>query len=305
VKPFTSNELMARVESRLQTALMRRQPVQSLARENTALEERVNQYTTQLENYNRELNEKNAKLGALNNELSGLTFAASHDLREPLRKIGLFTQRLIKEEEKNLSPNGLLHFKRVLTAVQTMSDLVADITLYANFKDSVGRVERIDLNAMLVSLSESLAPMMQEKNATLKYFVAEGLVGNPDQVKQVIYNLISNALKFGKPDVPLQITVTGRITDNNKLLVKEAVDKTKTYYQLVVTDNGIGIEPPYIKQIFDLFRKLHHGSMYPGTGIGLTVVRRIMENHNGFVGVESTPGEGSSFYCIFPIDADT
>lgn len=303
VKPFTATELVARVESRIQIALTRKKPMQSLTNAKTALEQQIHEYTQQLETYNKQLNEKNAKLTELNDELSGLTFAASHDLREPLRKIRLFIQRLLKDEQPNLSEKGAEYFDRILSFVQTMNDLVNDITLYANYKEFAGSMVNVNLENMLESLVENLTPILQQKSASIRFEVEEGLAGNPDQVKQVLYNLISNALKFRKEDEALDITVTGKIISGFSLTDARA-DTAKVYYQVNVIDNGIGIDPAYTKQIFDLFRKLHRRSAYPGTGIGLTIVRRIMENHNGFVTVDSAPGKGCNFACFFPIPSE-
>lgn len=116
----------------------------------------------------------------------------------------------------------------------------------------------------------------------------------------MIYNLVSNALKFGRKGVPLEISITGTIVPG-ELIGSERADKGRRYYRVNISDNGIGIDPAYYKQIFELFRKLHEKSVYPGTGIGLAMVRRIMENHNGFVIVNSTPSEGATFSCFFPV----
>jgi signal transduction histidine kinase len=299
VKPFSARELVARVETRIEIALTRKKPVQSLAKENIDLEERVHHYMEQLEDYNKELNEKNAKLTAVNEDLTDLTFAASHDLREPLRKIKLFIGRLLKEENNKFAGNSAHYFQRILSFVETMTDLVNDITLYANFNATVGPTSNIDLQIMLSSLIDFLTPIMREKGASIRFEVADGLVGNYDQVKQAIYNLVSNALKFGRKDVPLEINITGKVVPGNSI-DHERCNKNKNYYRLNITDNGIGIDAAYYKQIFELFRKLHEKSAYPGTGVGLTIVRKIMENHNGFVIVDSKPCEGSTFSCFFP-----
>lgn len=301
VKPFSSRELLARIETRIEIALTRKKPVpSSLATENTVLEERIHHYMDQLENYNKQLNEKNAKLSAVNEDLTDLTFAASHDLREPLRKIKLFLGRLVKEEKNNFAGNSAHYLQRIVSFVETMNDLVNDITLYANFNSSVGPVSKIDLKMMLSYLTDFLMPVMREKGATLKFEVAEGLTGNYDQVKQAVYNLISNALKFGRRDTPLEINIEGNLVPGTSL-ENERADRNKNYYRIIVRDNGIGIDTAYYKQIFELFRKLHDRNAYPGTGVGLTIVRKIMENHNGFVTVDSKPDEGSTFSCFFPV----
>lgn len=303
VKPFTAHELVARIDSRIQIALMRTKPMQSLTNANTALEQQILQYAQQLETYNKQLNEKNSKLTELNNELTGLTFAASHDLREPLRKIQLFIQRLMKEEQPNLSAKGMEYFDRILSFVYTMNDLVNDIALYANYKELVGSLSTIDLNSMLESLVDYVKPTLQQKDATITFEVTEGLTGYYDQVRQVLYNLISNALKFRREDLPLQITITGKVVPGWSISDTHA-DKTKMYYMVSVVDNGIGIDPLYAKQVFELFRRLHGKSAYPGTGIGLTIVRRIMENHNGFITLDSAQGKGCNFACYFPVQPE-
>ncbi|HEX8061005.1 MAG TPA: ATP-binding protein [Cyclobacteriaceae bacterium] len=300
VKPFTARELVARIETRIEIAASRKKPVQSLAKENNALEERIHHYMDQVETYNKELNEKNAKLSAANEDLTDLTFAASHDLQEPLRKIKLFIGCLLKEEKNNFAGNSAHYFKRIVSFVETMNDLVNDITLYANFNATVGPTSKIDLQIMLSSLTDFLMPIMRDKGASIKFEVADGLTGHYDQVKQAIYNLISNALKFGRKDVPLEIIITGKLVPAT-VVGSERADQTKSYYQVSVHDNGIGIDHAYYKQIFELFRKLHEKSAYPGTGVGLTIVRKIMENHNGFVSVDSKPHEGSTFSCFFPV----
>jgi signal transduction histidine kinase len=300
VKPFSSRELIARIETRIEIALNRKKPAQSLVKENTALEERIHHYMDQLETYNKELKEKNAKLSAINEDLTDLTFAASHDLREPLRKIKLFIGRLVKEEKNSFAGNSAHYFNRIVSFVETMNDLVNDITLYANFNATVGPTSKIDLQIMLSSLTDFLMPIMREKGATIKFEVGDGLTGNYDQVKQAIYNLISNALKFGRKETSLEILVTGKLVPGADIK-NDRADKNKTYYQVSVSDNGIGIDPAYYKQIFELFRKLHEKTAYPGTGVGLTIVRKIMENHNGFVVVDSKTCEGSTFSCFFPV----
>jgi signal transduction histidine kinase len=298
-KPFSSRELLARVETRIEISQAGKKPVQSLTKANTELEEQVHHYMAQLETFNKELEEKNAKLSSMNDELTGLTFAASHDLREPMRKIRLFIGRLVNEHKDSLKGDAEYYFQRILAFVQTMNDLVNDISLYANFNNTIGTTSNIDLRIMLSSLVDFLTPMLKEKGASIEFEVTEGLIGNFDQVRQAIYNLISNALKFRRRDVPLKISVSGRLVPGNSIDNHRA-DRHKNYYEVKVSDNGIGIDSAYYKQIFELFRRLHKPSDYPGTGIGLAIVRRIVENHNGFVTVASAAGDGSIFSCYFP-----
>ncbi|HZY79463.1 MAG TPA: ATP-binding protein [Cyclobacteriaceae bacterium] len=304
VKPFSMHELVARVDARIELSKVGRRPFQVLTKANIDLEEQIHHYMMQLEASNKELAEKNAKLVAINEELTGLTFATSHDLREPMRKIRLFVGRIVHDERNKLSDNSGHYFQRVLSLVQTMNELVSDISLYANFNNRVGPICKVDLNELLSSLVDLLTPKIRETGASIVFNVTDGLYANQHQVRQVVYNLVSNALKFRRSDVHLKIDIGGQVVPG-KSIANERANKDKSYYQLDVTDNGIGIEPSHHKQIFELFRRLHGGSTYSGTGIGLTIVRRIMENHDGFITVTSSPGVGSTFSCYFPTPADT
>jgi signal transduction histidine kinase len=299
VKPFSSRELLIHAEARVQIARARKETQQALLGANSKLEEKVAECTTELRAYNEMLKTKNSRLKVLNEELSGLTFAASHDMREPLRKLRFFTQRLLKEEEPNLSPQGKIAFQRVLSFVQNMNDLVSDIALYSFYERAVDRLLPIDLELLLQNLTEFLKAVLAEKNATININVMPGLRGDEEQVKQVIYNLISNSLKFARTEQPLHITISGKLI-SGEFIDDERADKGRTYYAIEVRDNGIGFDQQYQNQIYQLFRKLHGRSIYPGTGVGLTIVRKIMDNHNGFVIGRSTLGLGASFHCYFP-----
>jgi PAS domain S-box-containing protein len=303
VKPFSSRELLARVESRIQITRLRHENAQILSQANKELESLVQQRTGELQANNEVLQHRNVELKAMNEELAGLTFAAGHDMREPLRKLRFFVHRLTKEEDANLSPAGKEYFRKIMSFVQMMSDLVSDLSLYSFYSNTPVHKSAINLDVMLFTLKEFLEPVLAEKKARLTVNVTPVLTGDQDQVKKLLYNLISNALKFRKPDSQLEIVVTGKIL-HGKFLEHSLARKDVSYYELEVRDNGIGFEQQYEKQIFQLFRKLHGRALSPGTGIGLTIVRKIAGNHGGFVTAKSSLGLGASFKCYFPMDND-
>jgi signal transduction histidine kinase len=300
VKPFSSRELMARVESRIHIARLKVESEKALTSANKELEKLVELRTVELKDKNDALHQTNLRLKSINEELTGLTFAAGHDMREPLRKLRFFVHRLMKEEESSLSKKGKDHLNKIVSFVQTMSDLISDIGMYSFYTDNPGHQTTIHLDVLLFTLHEFLKPVLEEKNTTLSVNVVPGLSGDFEQIKQLVYNLISNALKFRKPGSPLHVSVSGKVVPG-KYIDHERADKQQTYYELEVRDNGIGFEQEYEKQIFQIFRKLHGRAMSPGTGIGLTIVRKIVENHKGFVTGKSTLGLGASFRCYFPI----
>jgi signal transduction histidine kinase len=301
VKPFSSRELAARVESRIQIARLKDESERALISANRQLETIVDQRTVELKTKNDMLQHRNLQLNLINEELKGLTFAAGHDMREPLRKLRFFAHRLMTEEDGNLSDKGKEYFNKIMSFIQAMNDLVSDVSRYSFYSDNPAQPTTIDLEVLLRSLQEFLKPVLEENNVTLSVNVAPALSGDYEQVKQLLLNLISNALKFRKPGHQLNIVVAGKII-SGKFIEHDVVDKSKSYYELEVRDNGIGFEQQYEKQIFQIFRKLHGRALSPGTGVGLTIVRKIVENHKGFVEAKSTLGLGSSFKCYFPID---
>ena len=142
---------------------------------------------------------------------------------------------------------------------------------------------------ILAAVERNLAPRLSEAGATLTYAPMPTVLADPMQLEQVFTNLVSNAIKFRTADVPLRIHVGARKTDG--------------FWEFSVADNGIGIEPEYFDKIFVIFQRLHTKDAYPGTGIGLAIVKRIIDRHGGTIRVESTPGEGSTFFFTLPDEA--
>jgi signal transduction histidine kinase len=297
-KPFSSRELIARVDARVRMARLRNQAQQGLLENNKELEKVVDQQTQELKNSNEMLQRRNLELSAMNEELQGLTFAASHDLREPVRKLRFFIHRLLSEED-NLTNKGREFLTRIASSIQLLGDYISDMALYSSFNDTPPHITMVNLEVTLFTLKEFLKPLLDQQDVTLETAVSPPLPGDPEQVKQLVHNLVSNALKFRKPNAHLRIVIQGKNVAG-KFIEHPMADNTKNYYELEVHDNGIGFNQNYERQIFQLFRKLHSRADHPGTGIGLTIVRKIMENHKGFVVAKSTLGLGASFRCYFP-----
>jgi light-regulated signal transduction histidine kinase (bacteriophytochrome) len=173
-----------------------------------------------------------------------------------------------------------------------MGNLIDDLLLYSHVSQRPPEMEKVDLNEKVQRVLEDLELDVQEKEAIISVGKLPVVQGYRRQLQQLFQNLISNALKYSKKDVAPRIVITA----------KEVVEKGKSYHLVTVEDNGIGFEQEYADKIFQMFTRLHGKGEYSGTGVGLSIVKKVVENHNGFIRVESTPGEGSTFNVLLPVE---
>ncbi|GGW42508.1 chemotaxis protein CheB [Arenibacter certesii] len=264
------------------------------------LEELVVQRTLELKGANDELQEMNQELKRLNKELVSFTFAASHDLQEPLRKIQIFVGRILQEESKDLTDKGKGYFDRILEVANQMRKLIEDLLDFSRLALDDRKFITTDIDQLTADVIRELETTIDEKKATIEFNGLGALQVIPFQFHQLMFNLVGNALKFSRPDIPPYITIKGKIAKGKGLKSKKLVPNKK-YCRITVGDNGIGLRPEYGDQIFELFKRLHGKEEYPGTGIGLTIVKRIVENHNGIIKVESELDQGARFDIYIPV----
>ena len=252
------------------------------------LEQKILQRTEQL-------NEKNSELQKMNKELEAFTYISSHDLQEPLRKIQTFAGRIISHEKEQLSETARDYFDKMNNAANRMRILIQDLLAFSRLSTSERKFENTHLHTIIEDIKEELA----EKNAII---ISEEICEVniiPFQFRQLMYNLVSNAIKFTKPDVVPCIVIkcsTGKGSEmNNKKLFPD-----KEYCYITISDNGIGFNNEYSEKIFEVFQKLHSKDQYAGTGIGLAIVKKIVDNHNGFITAEGELGKGTTFYIYIP-----
>lgn len=245
---------------------------------------------------NHSLKHKNEQLEQSNNELSSFSYVASHDLQEPLRKIQTFTSRIMEKEYQSLSPQGTEYFKRMDRAAKRMQTLIDDLLTFSRTNTQPKNFKEVDLNQILEEVKSDIKDTIDEKNAII---ISDALpVANviSFQFHQLIENLLFNSLKYNKPGIPPQITITcSRYEGSNGDLLED------TYYKIDFRDNGIGFEQQYHKKIFELFQRLHGKSEYPGSGLGLAICKRIMQNHKGAITATGVPGEGATFTVYLPV----
>ena len=236
-----------------------------------------------------------------NEELASFNFIASHDLQEPLRKIQLFANRILKEEDETLSGTGKQYFLRLQNAAANMQQLIADLLAYSYTSTVQKNFILTDLNAVLEDAKEDLRHLIEPTKAEIVAQPLPKMKVIPLQFKQLFINLFSNSIKFTKPNSVPHIEITTDILDGKEISDKRAEPKKK-YHRITFSDNGIGFNPEYRSQVFELFQRLHGKKEYPGTGLGLAICKRVVENHNGFIAAESQEGKGASFHLYLPVN---
>jgi len=238
-----------------------------------------------------------AELLITNKELESFAFISSHDLQEPLRKIQVFSSRILEEEE-DLTEKGKYHFERICHAALRMQTLIEDLLTYSMTTGSESVFENSDLNLIIREVMEILNEEILERKAVIELINLGEANIIPFQFKQLLQNLITNSLKFKKPDINPHIIIKGTLIryDDSMTFLKVPTD----HYHIEFSDNGIGFEPGYQDKIFELFQKLHKREDFEGTGIGLTIVKKIVNNHNGVITAHSKPNEGARFDIYIP-----
>ncbi|MCD6393950.1 MAG: hypothetical protein J7M40_10635 [Planctomycetes bacterium] len=248
---------------------------------------------------NDELIESNEKLSQSNHELEDFAYVASHDLQEPLRKVTAFGDRLKAGYSDVLDETGRDYVDRMQNAARRMSTLINDMLTYSRVSSKAQPFAEVDLEETVREVLEDLEVHIEELNAAVDVGPLPCVQADGLQMRQLMQNLISNALKFHKPDTPPAVKIYSRPVD------EEATEATASGYavEVVVEDNGIGFDEKYTDQIFKMFQRLHGRSEYEGTGVGLAVCRKIADRHGVAINVKSVGGQGSEFALRFACDS--
>lgn len=256
-------------------------------------EDRLKMYAEQLEQKNRELERSNS-------ELSSFSYVASHDLQEPLRKIQAFGNLIQARDVANLSDTSKDYFDRMVKAAVRMQNLIDSLLEFSRTTTARKSFEKTDLNVLLDDVKKELAHRIDEKKAVIEAAHLPTLTIIPFQFRQLLSNLISNSLKYSRTDVTPVVSISA-IYIKSKDLHETAALAGKDYIRFTVADNGIGFEQEYAEKIFELFQRLHGRNEFSGSGIGLAICKKIVENHHGFMRAESEPERGSTFYFFIPV----
>lgn len=258
----------------------------------TVLEEKVKERTA-------ELYTNNIELQKMNKELQSFAYISSHDLQEPLRKIQTFASLILEKENANLSERGKESFRKMQNAAVRMRVLINDLFAYSRTSTAERKFETTHLKEIIKDVQEELNDQIEEKNAIIETSNLCEVEIIPFQFRQLMLNLISNALKFSRSEIRPVIKINCDI-DKGINFENENLNPQTKYCHISVTDNGIGFDPKYAEKIFEVFQRLHTKSAYSGTGIGLSIVKKIVENHGGFISASGELNKGAEFDIYLP-----
>lgn len=256
-------------------------------------------FEDQLEQNNASLLQKNEELIKINKELESFAHISSHDLQEPLRKIQTFATLILEKEIDTLSDKGKNYFHRMQESAMRMQTLIQDLLSYSRTSYAERKFKKVDLNKVVEEVKNDLKEIIDKKNATIEAHDLCKASIIPFQFHQMMYNLISNSLKYSDLEKPPHIIIKTDIGKGSKFENEELSSET-TYCKIIVSDNGIGFDPVYQDKIFEVFQRLHGKNDYPGTGIGLSIVKKIVENHNGFITATGKLTKGATFNIYLP-----
>ncbi|GAB4023676.1 hypothetical protein GCM10028773_41980 [Spirosoma koreense] len=260
---------------------------------------------TPLKELQQQLEASVAELQRSNKNLEQFAYIASHDLQEPLRKIQGFGDILQAQYAPQIGESGADMIRRMQSAAARMQVLIKDVLAYSRIATKRETIEPVDLNQVVKDVLTDIETAISDKQATVTVDPLPTIPGDAAQLRQLFQNLISNALKFtktGKADPPPAISITARRVCSRDLpaTMLGPIDADLPFYLIEVTDNGIGFDPRQAERIFEVFQRLHSRSEYQGTGIGLAIVRKVIDNHHGYIVAEGQPGEGAIFRVALP-----
>lgn len=244
--------------------------------------------------------ERNRELESNNKELSAFNYIASHDLQEPLRKIETFISRLISKDHDNISTSGQQYIASIQKSANRMRVLIEDLLQFSRTNKAEKTFQLANLNCLLDNAKQELAQIIEDKKAVITSSSLPSLSIIPFQIQQLFINLIGNSLKYSKVNEAPSININYSLIVANE--EEFLPDTYHEYHKITVEDNGIGFDQEYAKNIFVLFNRLHNKNEYQGTGIGLAICKKIVENHKGFIFAKGVLHEGSTFIIYLPVE---
>jgi len=252
--------------------------------------------------YQNSLEEKNQALLRSNEELASFAYVASHDLQEPLRKIHLFSTRILEKAGDGFTPDVADYFQRIMDGVKKMQTLIRALLAYSRLNITDVQFVPTDLNALVEDVKNSIIETIEDNRATVVISSLPEVAVVPHQMGQVFCNLLLNSIKYKREGVDPFITISTQLVDIDSMQIPD-VRKPQRFWRISVADNGIGFDSAYAERIFEVFQRLHAASKYQGTGIGLAICRKIMQAHGGHITAEGTPGQGAVFHIYLPLNS--
>lgn len=247
---------------------------------------------------NEQLISNNESLKQMNEELDQFAYMASHDLQEPLRKIQVFSDKILKNN--NFDPDSEKYFGKIINSSKRMQHLINNLLDFSRHTVSSNDFKKTPLNELVKNVLTELEVEIEKSNAKINYGELPVVSAVPSLMQQLFYNLFSNAIKFRKPSEDLVIDVRAEKMSPNDLSKFTKYSTNKNFYKITVQDNGIGFDDKYAEDIFRVFKRLHSYHEFEGTGVGLSICKKIVEKHNGFIKAESKMDTGSTFIIGLP-----
>jgi light-regulated signal transduction histidine kinase (bacteriophytochrome) len=248
-----------------------------------------------------QLEETNKHLQLVNENLNQFAYIASHDLQEPLRKINIFSDMLMRKSHASLDHSGRLYLEKISGSAKRMSSLIRDLLEFSKLESKEKQFVSVDLNKVINRIKSDYELLINEKRATLHISDLCTIEAIPLQMNQLFYNLIGNAMKFSRKNTSPIIEISSRMVPREKIDVYPGLERNWDYAEIIVQDNGIGFHQNFADQIFIIFQRLHVKEQYEGTGIGLALCKKIIDNHQGKIFAKSEEDSGSSFHVILPV----
>ncbi|KQB42750.1 CheR family methyltransferase [Flavobacterium aquidurense] len=265
------------------------------------LEAKVEERTEDLLTANKELESSNINLHGANVQLQEYAYVASHDLQEPLRKILMFISRLLEMNE-DFSAEAFMLIGKISKSSVRMNTLIKDLLAYSYLNNPDRQFVATDLNVILANILIDFELLIEERELEIKVGPLPVINAIPLQMNQLFYNLISNALKFYKNDGSIStVEINSSKMTTAQLKKYPSLNPALTYCEIIIKDNGIGFNKEYENKIFTIFQRLHNNEVYTGTGIGLAIGKKIVENHKGIIFSRAEENIGAEFHIILPV----
>ncbi len=267
----------------------------------SGFEAKVEERTADLLTANKELESSVKNLHGANVQLQEYAYVASHDLQEPLRKILMFISRLLEMNE-DFSPQVIALIEKISKSSLRMNTLIKDLLAYSYLNNPDRLFAVTDLNVIIADILIDFELMIEERDLEIKVGELPVINAIPLQMNQLFYNLISNALKFYKNDGSIsKVEISSHKMTASQIKKYPTLDPKLSYYEIIIKDNGIGFNKQYENKIFTIFQRLHNNEVYTGTGIGLAIGKKIVENHKGIIFSKAEENIGAEFHIILPV----
>ena len=238
-----------------------------------------------------------------NKELEQFAYAASHDLKEPLRKIHFYNCSIVENEANHLDEKSRDYLERSINAAKRMSQLIEDLLMYSRTTSTVESYQPVNLNDIVAEIGMLHKEEFEQKKITMEIETLPVVEGVPFQFKQLMSNLINNAIKYKNPSRQLIIKISNEAMISGYRINDRDAEHDREYYHIAVTDNGIGFEEQYAEKIFEIFQRLNNSPVTKGSGIGLAICKKIVQNHRGFIKAHGKVNQGARFDIFIPVSS--